>query len=266
MNVSVATKRPALGILNMLAIGGLLALVLDLIVWDVNIGGIIPAHLIFGIIYLVSAGLLVTGWRWMPVIVGVLTEFIALTFIKYSQGFVPFYLTHPYDKLAFALAFLQQMLSLLVLGAGLATLVPAQQRDWASMPQWLKSALSVLGGIVVGGLLISLLAAMPSATTTPAANGTTPVHATLARFVPDIVALHVGDKLTIIPDAGIQHNLLNGTWNGDHPMPGRETSAPVVNNVALSSNTITIGPFTTAGTYHIYCTIHPGMMLTVVVA
>jgi plastocyanin len=35
--------------------------------------------------------------------------------------------------------------------------------------------------------------------------------------------------------------------------------------VNLNNNTATVGPFTTAGTYHIFCTIHPGMSLTIIV-
>jgi len=38
-----------------------------------------------------------------------------------------------------------------------------------------------------------------------------------------------------------------------------------VSNVALNNNSVTIGPFTAPGTYHIYCTLHPGMTLTILV-
>src|SRR5579875_560236 len=159
MNISVTAPRSQRGFLRWLVIGGFVALVLDLVVWDIGAGGVIPAHVVFGIIYLVLAGLVTaTGWRWMPVIAGVVTEIIALTFITYSQGFVPYYLTHPYDKAAFAIAFLHQMLSLLVLVAGVATLGIAREHGAAQRPAWLVPGLSVLGGIVAGGIVISLLA------------------------------------------------------------------------------------------------------------
>jgi plastocyanin len=47
----------------------------------------------------------------------------------------------------------------------------------------------------------------------------------------------------------------------------RENGAPVVNNVQISGNgsSQAIGPFNTPGSFHLYCTIHPGMNLTVIV-
>jgi len=33
----------------------------------------------------------------------------------------------------------------------------------------------------------------------------------------------------------------------------------------INGNNAQIGPFTTAGTFHIYCSIHPGMNLTITV-
>ena len=49
-------------------------------------------------------------------------------------------------------------------------------------------------------------------------------------------------------------------------MPECEANAPVVNNVSPSGNNYRHrGPFIIAGTYHTYCTIHPGMVLTIVV-
>jgi hypothetical protein len=80
------------------------------------------------------------------------------------------------------------------------------------------------------------------------------------------VALHKGERLLIVDDGPVPHTLANGSWSADQrPVPGVEPGAPRVNNVALNSNTVTLGPFTTPGTYHLYCTIHPGMTLTVVV-
>lgn len=39
----------------------------------------------------------------------------------------------------------------------------------------------------------------------------------------------------------------------------------MINNVELNNNTVSIGPFTTPSTYHLYCIIHPGMALTILV-
>ena len=44
-----------------------------------------------------------------------------------------------------------------------------------------------------------------------------------------------------------------------------EPGAPNVSNVQINDNSTEIGPFTTAGIYHLYCTIHQGMNLTIIV-
>ena len=62
------------------------------------------------------------------------------------------------------------------------------------------------------------------------------------------------------------HILANGTWHGTAPQPEQQPGAPMVNNLQVNGNSIEIGPFNTAGTYSIYCTVHPGMTLTVVVS
>ncbi|QBD77264.1 hypothetical protein EPA93_15190 [Ktedonosporobacter rubrisoli] len=46
----------------------------------------------------------------------------------------------------------------------------------------------------------------------------------------------------------------------------QESEAPAMNNMQISGNGSQItGPFTTAGTDHVYCSVHPGMKLTVIV-
>ena len=66
-------------------------------------------------------------------------------------------------------------------------------------------------------------------------------------------------------DVSVTHMLANGSWQHGGPHPADEPGAPKVNNVLVNGNSVEIGPFTTVGTYHIYCTIHPGMNLTIIV-
>jgi plastocyanin len=54
-------------------------------------------------------------------------------------------------------------------------------------------------------------------------------------------------------------------WENNTPHPATEAGAPAVQNVQVNGNSVELGPFNTAGTFHIYCTIHPGMNLTVIV-
>lgn len=87
-----------------------------------------------------------------------------------------------------------------------------------------------------------------------------------ATFAPDIIALQSGETLTILDDEPIPHTLANGSWSANNQaMANVEPGAPVIKNVDLNDNTVTIGPFTTPGTYHIYCTVHPGMNVTITV-
>jgi len=124
-----------------------------------------------------------------------------------------------------------------------------------------------VAGLILGAFLIGTIAQAPAAGGLATGQaGSATVHLTADRFAPDIVALHKGERLIIVDDGPVPHTLTNGSWSADHrPVPGVEPGAPLVNNVALNNNTVTLGPFTTPGTYHIYCTIHPGMNLTIVV-
>jgi plastocyanin len=54
--------------------------------------------------------------------------------------------------------------------------------------------------------------------------------------------------------------MTNGT-----PRALAEPGAPAVHSMAIKGGSAQIGPFTTAGIFHIYCTIHWGMNLTIVV-
>ncbi len=76
-----------------------------------------------------------------------------------------------------------------------------------------------------------------------------------------------GQSLTLNNQTGTTHVISNGTWNGNTPDQKAEAGAPTVNTMMFNSanQTQAIGPFNTAGTYHYYCSIHPGMNLTVIV-
>lgn len=69
----------------------------------------------------------------------------------------------------------------------------------------------------------------------------------------------------LIDDGQFTHIILNGTWANGAPKPATEPGAPTVSNVQVNGNTVEIGPFTTAGTFNIYCSIHQNMNLTITV-
>jgi plastocyanin len=102
--------------------------------------------------------------------------------------------------------------------------------------------------------------------TTEAGGGGTTVHMNASNFVVPSTTIPKGSKLTLINDVAVPHIIQNGTYSASGvPIPGKEPDAPVVNVQFAGSDTKDIGPFTTAGTFHIYCTIHVNMKLTITV-
>ncbi len=86
------------------------------------------------------------------------------------------------------------------------------------------------------------------------------------NFVQSSITIKKGDSVTLVADTFVPHTVANGTWENGTPQPSKEPGAPVVDNVSVGGNSSgTIGPFTGAGSFKLYCTVHPGMNLTVVV-
>ena len=105
----------------------------------------------------------------------------------------------------------------------------------------------------------------PSSSGSSSSGGGEPtVHLGPANFVQPSVDVPKGSKLMLIDDGAYLHILGNGSWVNGTPRPAKEPGAPTVNNLQVNGN-VEIGPFTTAGTFHIYCSIHPGMNLMVIV-
>jgi len=229
-------------------------------------GAIIPPVVVFQALYLLCGIVVATRWRWamlLPLVIcplGIVADF--------ASGFPEYTLTHPGSNyVAFDVFVLEYPLLALVIGASVSKLVQTLRREPFHAPRVLSPAVGVVVGLILGAFLIGTIAQAPAAggSATGQARSAT-VHLTANQFAPDIVALHKGDRLIIVDDGPVPHTLTNGSWSaGNQPVPGVEPGAPLVNNVALNNTTVTIGPFTTPGTYHLYCTIHPGMTLTIVV-
>jgi plastocyanin len=145
-----------------------------------------------------------------------------------------------------------------------------QHYRWFSLspeqhPRWFSSALSLVGGFVVGAAFIGALVQPAAVTALTYTNGVPTVHISAGAFDLTSVSIAKGSKLLLIDDTTSLHTLVNGSWQQNTPKPQREAGAPLVNNLSLSGNSVTIGPFTTAGTYHIMCILHKGMNLTITV-
>ena len=107
----------------------------------------------------------------------------------------------------------------------------------------------------------------PDGTTgnTGTSGSSTEVHMSYQTFAQSSVTISKGSSITLIDDVAVPHHLANGTWDNNTVQPLKEPNAPTVNVQFNGNDQQVIGPFATAGTYHLYCTIHPGMNLTVIV-
>lgn len=98
-------------------------------------------------------------------------------------------------------------------------------------------------------------------------SGDTGVHMGETTFLQSSVTISKGSSLTLIDDVPVLHSIGNGSWVNNVMKPAREPGAPVVNNLQFNAagQSMAVGPFNTAGTFHLYCSVHLNMNLTVIV-
>jgi plastocyanin len=135
---------------------------------------------------------------------------------------------------------------------------------------------TVLAVLAIGSILLAACArpgsTIASSSNTPSGGnssgggGGTTVHMGLTNFLVPSTTIPKGSMLTLIDDAAVPHIIQNGSWDASGaPKPAKEAGAPTVNQSFSGNDTHTIGPFSTAGTFHIFCTIHTNMNLTITV-
>src|SRR6266700_5925712 len=98
-----------------------------------------------------------------------------------------------------------------------------------------------------------------------ASAGPNPVHMSGTNFVQNSITIKKGERITLINDDLFgSHTIANGTWENGTAKPAREAGAPEVKEVQIGGNSsATLGPFTTAVIYKLYCTVHTDIKLTV---
>ncbi|MBV9230211.1 MAG: hypothetical protein JOZ18_12935 [Chloroflexi bacterium] len=123
----------------------------------------------------------------------------------------------------------------------------------------------ILFGLVGCALLTVLFAACTIRDASTIQSGPS-VKMGASTFLQPTITIKKGDTLTLVNTAAVTHIVVNGTWDGATQKPGKEPGAPAVNlNFTGSGDSKPAGPFNTAGTFKLYCTIHGGMNLTVTV-
>ncbi len=216
---------------------------------------------------LLIAGLVAPGHRWTPLF-GTLFSGIFLTVMS-GQPDVLYHMTHPKEGNFSSFVLDTCLFAFLVVTFG-ATLSTTVQNYWQRerhTPRWLPTVLSGVAGIVLGAILIAAIAQPAAATGTGSmtTGGEAVVHMGPGNFLQSTVTVPKGSKLLLVDDGSFLHILANGSWQNGQPKSAQEPGAPSVHNVQINGTSEEIGPFTTAGTYHLYCIVHQGMNLTVIV-
>ena len=120
-------------------------------------------------------------------------------------------------------------------------------------------------GLVLFGLLSVLLAACAIVDTSTLNANLPTADMGGASFLQSSVTIKKGDMLNLVDQAASTHIITNGSWVGSTQKPAKEPGAPSINQTYNGNDSAPVGPFNNAGTFHLYCTIHPGMNLTVIV-
>jgi hypothetical protein len=229
-------------------------------------GTVILPVLAFVIVALIAAGSVAAGVHWAPVL-GALVA-LAIAVITLAEPLAPSALLHPaVSPVRFGGLVTVLACALTAIGAGVAAGIP-RAGGAQRVPHWLRSALFGLAGMVVGMVLVAgIVAANPqSSAARTTSNGMPTVHLAGSDFATNVALVPKGAQLLLMADDSVEHIIANGAWPaGGPPQAHAEPGAPPVRNLDMKGGTAQIGPFGTAGVFHLYCTLHRGMNLTVVV-
>ncbi len=122
-------------------------------------------------------------------------------------------------------------------------------------------------GAVVVMVVVTVLVVACGGGGNAGGGSSTDVHMGQTNFTQASITINKGSSINLINDTAVTHIIANGTWKQNTAQPGAEPGAPTVNNLQFTTanQSQKIGPFTTAGSFHLYCIVHPGMNLMVTV-
>ncbi|HEU5382140.1 MAG TPA: hypothetical protein VFV38_42535 [Ktedonobacteraceae bacterium] len=231
------------------------------------VGTLLLPVLAFSLVTFIASGLLMARWRWV-VLFGVLVNLVTSTIILIVPETTASLLHPAADVGHFGTLVILFAFALAALVSGIAATIESYHSLGPGILRWLGSLLWGLTGLAIGMIVVAVLvtANPPSAPVSTTTNGTPTVHMTGSHFSTNVVLVPKGEKLLLVDDDANEHLIQNGFWTQSGlPYPQEEPGAPVVHNLEIAGGSASIGPFTTAGVFHFYCTIHRGMSLTVVV-
>jgi heme/copper-type cytochrome/quinol oxidase subunit 2 len=232
----------ALGKLTAAALVGLAALFVY--VQAVLIGRFEPIVTGIGLIPLISAGVVVVGWRWAPALGAVLSGLLLALIAVMGAGDILYPLMHPNSFNEFVLMLLLLPLLIIGLAGGIGATVQNYRGAERRAPRWLSPALLVLGGLLAGAILV---AAAPQPGTGVSPDVLAGLQAvTIDKF--DKGEIHVKAAETVAlrleNPTGAGHAFAVDALNLDAPMPAGKSS-------------MALFKATKPGTYTFYCSI-PG--------
>jgi plastocyanin len=217
-----------------------------------------------------GAGLATIRFRWIPLPITLLSGLFLYEELR--APFVLYHLTDPkgHGFFFFVMDVLIMAFTLITVGASIGATVQNYRQRERQAPDFLPAVLTELvvgvAGMLIGAILLAAIGQPGAASTrTTSTNGVPTVPMSVANFTQSSVTIAKGSKRLLVDDVAVTHILANGSWQHGTSTPAHEPGAPNVSYVQVNNNSTEIGPFTTAGTYHIYCTIHQGMNLTIIV-
>lgn len=261
--VSSSKKNSRLSALSILTLIASLAFVLIYaIIMLLLAHELIVPVLIFMIGMLIVSGLLLfTRARFIPLFGALL----ALAGILGNFDRISYDLVHP-AMIEFTTSVLTTTVEIIGIAAGIGATLQNYMSTQRRMPRWFMLILSGLIGLSLGAILVAQIPQPQSSQTTGGASTALAiVHMSPDSFLQSSVRLKKGGTVQLVDDGSFLHVIANGFWVNGSGKTAQETGMPVVSNVQVNGNTIQIGPFNTSGTFHLFCTIHSGMNLTVIV-
>ncbi len=215
---------------------------------------------------LLVALLIGAGFRWAPIPGAVITGG-GVIYTIFGNPYPIYHLTHPKSDPLFSVLVIVVGLSVLTFAANIAVIAQNYWTPDRRVPRWFSLVLTGVIGAVIGALLIGATVQPETASTSSvASDGAIIVHLGATNFTTSAITVPQGGKIEFVADSSITHILTYGNWNGNRPQPSTPAGAPALDNRQLTGGSFELGPFSTPGTYHIMCTVHPGMMLTVTVS
>ncbi len=262
LRLNTLRRTTALALLGV----GVISLFQFLLVWFVR-GAVVLPLLIAALVTLVGVAGILRRWRFAPGLGALVALAPVVTVLAIPLAGST--LLHPTANLAFfGILLVQCACALIVLVGGAAAVIQNTQGREQPSSRWLSAFLSGVLGLVLGMLLLAgiVSANPPSTAASTATDGMPTVHIAGSNFLTNVVLVPKGESLVLVEDDSVEHIIQNGTWTPSGlPHPQTEPGAPIVHSLDLKGGSLHIGPFTTAGVFHLYCTIHQGMSLTVVV-